>query len=400
MSLRLCGRINEMKKISILGSTGSIGTSALDVIALHPDRFEVAGLAEGHDVALLATQIDKFKPRLVSVRDETSAKILCGLIKGKVPEIVWGIEGASKVASMPDVDTVVSAIVGAAGLRPTIEAIKAGKTIALANKETMVIAGELVTALARKHKAVILPVDSEHSAIHQSLSGHRMDDVSRIILTASGGPFLKVPVKDLERVTVADALKHPRWSMGAKITIDSATMMNKGLEVIEAHWLFAMPQEKIDVMIHPQSIVHSMVEYKDGCVIAQLGVPDMRAPIAYALSYPERVKTNVEKLDLMKVGQLTFEAPDRGKFPCIGLAFEVLKTGRSAPVVLNAANEIAVAAFLEGKISFVAIPRVVDAAMQHHTIKSCTTLDDILEVDRRARETTAAVIASDSYAIP
>ncbi len=381
-----------MKRISILGSTGSIGKSALDVIALHPDRFEVVGLAEGHDVELLARQIEKFLPKLVSVRDEASAKKLGTLLKEKTPEIVWGIDGACKVASMSEADTVVSAIVGAAGLSPTIEAIKTKKTIALANKETMVIAGELVTRLAKEHRVAILPVDSEHSAIYQSLIGHRPEDVLRIILTASGGPFLKLSKKELERVTIEDALHHPRWSMGAKITIDSATMMNKGLEVIEARWLFDMTAERIDIVIHPQSIVHSMVEYKDGCVVAELGQPDMRAPIAYAISYPERVETNVERLDLKKIGQLTFEAPDREKFPCLDLAYDALKAGGSSPVVLNAANEVAVAAFLGGKVPFISISRIVEKALQAHKPKRCDTLEEILEIDREARSVTSKII--------
>ncbi len=381
-----------MKRISILGSTGSIGTSAIEIIALHPDRFEIAGLAEGHDVNLLAKQIERFSPKLVSVRDESSAKELRSLLKGKMPEIVWGIEGAAEVASMPDVDTVVSAIVGAAGLKPTIEAIRRGKDIALANKETMVIAGALVTELAKKHDAAILPVDSEHSAIFQSLTGHRRGDVSRIILTASGGPFLKYSAADLERVTISDALKHPRWSMGAKITIDSATMMNKGLEVIEARWLFDIGHDRIDVLIHPQSIVHSMVEYRDGCVMAQMGMPDMRAPIAYALSYPQRVETNIAGLKLEKIGELTFEAPDMAKFPCLKLAYDALKAGRSVPVVLNAANEIAVAAFLAGKIPFVSIAKVVERTIQAHDAGPCSTLEEILGVDGWARETARTFI--------
>ena len=381
-----------MKRISILGSTGSIGKSALDVIAHNQERFEVVGLAEGHDISLLSEQIEKFRPKLVSVRDETSAKTLREFIKGKIPEIVWGIEGACQVASMTEADIIVSAIVGAAGLKPTVKAIEAHKTIALANKETMVIAGELVSSLSRDCGATILPVDSEHSAIHQSLSGHRREDVARLILTASGGPFLKVPLKDLEHVTVADALRHPRWLMGAKITIDSATMMNKGLEVIEAKWLFQMLPENIDVVIHPQSIIHSMVEYRDGCVIAQMGVPDMRAPIAYALSYPERVKTGVEKLDFMKIGHLTFEAPDHAKFPCLTLAYEAIKAGGSYPVVLNASNEVAVAAFLEGKIPFTSIARIVEKSVEQHGVRQCRTIEDILDVDREARSLTLEII--------
>jgi 1-deoxy-D-xylulose-5-phosphate reductoisomerase len=370
-----------MKRISILGSTGSIGKSSLDVIAQNPDRFEVVGLAEGHDIACLAGQIKRFKPRLVS-----SAKKLRDLFTGNLPEVVWGIEGACLVAGQSEADTVVSAIVGAAGLKPTIEAIKKGKNIALANKETMVIAGELVKTLARASGSKILPVDSEHSAVHQSLAGHRLLDVTRIILTASGGPFWRFPLEDLKRVTVADALKHPRWSMGAKITIDSATLMNKGLEVIEARWLFDMSPDKIDVVIHPQSIVHSMVEYRDGCVIAQMGVPDMRAPIAYALSYPERVPSGVERLNLVKIGQLTFEAPDPVKFPCLRLAYDALRSGRSSPVALNAANEVAVAAFLDEKISFTAISETVEKAMQCHEVKHCESIEEILEIDRQTRE--------------
>jgi 1-deoxy-D-xylulose-5-phosphate reductoisomerase len=256
----------------------------------------------------------------------------------------------------------------------------------------MVIAGELVKTLARESGSKILPVDSEHSAIHQSLAGHRLEDVTRIILTASGGPFWNIPLEDLKRVTVKDALKHPRWSMGAKITIDSATLMNKGFEVIEARWLFDVSHDKIDVVIHPQSIVHSMVEYRDGCVIAQMGVPDMRSPIAYALSYPERVPSGVERLSLVKIGQLTFEAPNLVKFPCLQLAYDALKSGRSSPVVLNAANEVAVAAFLDGKISFIAISETVEKTMQHHEVVSCSSIEEILHIDKLTRDNTITII--------
>jgi 1-deoxy-D-xylulose-5-phosphate reductoisomerase len=309
-----------MKNISILGSTGSIGQSTLDVVARHPDRFGVVGLAEGHDVELLAKQIERFHPKVVSVRDPESANRLRGLLGSHRPEILSGIEGACAVASMSEAQMVVSAIVGAAGLLPTMRAIESRKNVALANKETMVVAGEIVSSLAEEMGVKILPVDSEHAAIHQSLVGHRREDVTAIHLTASGGPFLKATREEMERAGPEEAIKHPRWSMGAKITIDSATMMNKGLEVIEARWLFNVPSDRIRVVIHPQSIVHSLVEYKDGCVVAQLGVPDMRAPIAYAIAWPERVESGVERLDLSKVGDLTFEEPDCERFPCLRLA--------------------------------------------------------------------------------
>jgi 1-deoxy-D-xylulose-5-phosphate reductoisomerase len=327
-----------MKKLAILGSTGSIGQSTLDVVARHRERFEVVGLAEGHDVALLAKQVEAFRPKVVSVRDEASVEQLASLLRVPRPEILCGIDGACAVAAESGADMVVSAIVGAAGLTPTIAAIEAGKDIALANKETMVAAGELVSKLAAEKKIAILPVDSEHAAIHQSLAGHRREDVLALHLTASGGPFLRASRAAMERATAAEASRHPRWSMGAKITIDSATLMNKGLEVIEAHWLFGVPPDRIRVVVHPQSIVHSMVEYLDGCVVAQLGVPDMRAPIAYAISWPERVESGVERLNLARVGSLTFEEPDRERFPALGLAYRALEAGGSMPAALNAAK--------------------------------------------------------------
>lgn len=376
-----------MKSLSILGSTGSIGVSTLDVVRQHPDKLKVVGLAEGHDVNLLAEQIREFRPRIVSVRDETSATRLRELLGNEQPEIHWGIEGAAVVGEAEGADMVVSAIVGAAGLVPTVRAIKAGKDIALANKETLVVAGQLVSDLVKEHGVNLLPVDSEHSAIFQSLTGHRQEDVERIILTASGGPFRNTPAEELQHVKPEQALKHPQWSMGAKITIDSATLMNKGLEVIEAHWLFNMPAEKIGVVVHPQSIIHSMVEYIDGCVMAQLGAPDMRAPIAYALSWPERCESGIKKLDLTEIGTLTFENPDIDRFPALRLAFDALKAGQTYPAVLNAANEIAVAAFLERKIGFTDIPRIVDKTMQAHTPFSPATLDEYLAADRWGRQT-------------
>lgn len=381
-----------MKSISILGSTGSIGQSALDVVSRHPDKFRVVGLAEGHDVTLLADQIKLFRPELVSVRDAQAAARLKDLIHDTKIEIRHGIDGACAVASLPIADTVLSAIVGAAGLAPTVAAIEAGKRIALANKETMVVAGELIGKLCEKKKVGIIPVDSEHSAIHQSLAGHRIDDVTKLILTASGGPFLKSSMGDIENATPAQALKHPRWSMGAKITIDSATLMNKGLEVIEARWLFGIEATRIEVVVHPQSIIHSMVEYRDGCVVAQLGMPDMRAPIAYALSHPERVESGVPRLNLAAIGQLTFEAPDLKRFPSLSLAFDALEIGRSMPAVLNAANEIAVAAFIEGRLSFGGIPKIVKETMNAHDPKSFDSVDEILEVDRWAREKARALL--------
>ncbi|HPQ80547.1 MAG TPA: 1-deoxy-D-xylulose-5-phosphate reductoisomerase [bacterium] len=381
-----------MKRISILGSTGSIGQSTLDVVERHPDSFSISGLAEGHDVELLARQAEKFRPRVVSVRDEESAARLKELLRTHRPEILTGIGGASAVAAMEDSDVVVSAIVGAAGLLPTVAAIRAGKSIALANKETMVVAGALVKELASEGGVSIVPVDSEHSAIFQSLAGHRREDVSRIILTASGGPFLRSSLEDIERATPEAALKHPRWNMGAKITIDSASLMNKGLEVIEARWLFDMPPERIAVVVHPQSIVHSMVEYRDGCVVAQMGVPDMRAPIAYAIAYPARVESGVEKLDLASVGRLDFEEPDAKRFPCLALSFEALAAGDSMPAVLNAANEVAVAAFIEKRASFTDIYRIVKKTMDAHSPRPFGSVEEILEVDRWARETARETI--------
>lgn len=375
-----------MRYLSILGSTGSIGQSTLDVVKRHPGRFAVAALAEGHDVELLSRQIEEFRPKLVSVRDSQSAQKLSGLLGSYKPEIVCGIEGACVVASHPDADTVVSAIVGAAGLKPTTAAIEAGKTIALANKETLVVAGEFVKNFAIKNNVAIIPVDSEHSAIFQSLVGQRREDVARIILTASGGPFLRSSLREIEEATPEVALKHPRWSMGSKITIDSATLMNKGLEVIEARWLFDMPEDRIGVVVHPQSIIHSMVEYRDGCVIGQMGVPDMRAPIAYAISYPERVESGVERLNLAKIGQLNFEEPDRKRFPCLDLAYAALKAQGSMPACLNAANEVAVEAFLGHKLSFGSIARVVEKTMEAHDTKTWRSIDEIIEVDRWARE--------------
>ncbi len=381
-----------MRSLSILGSTGSIGVSTLDVVRQHPDKFQVTGLAAGTDIALLAEQIKEFRPVAVSIRDEASVQKLRNLCGEYKPDILFGIDGSATIAEMDGSDMVVSAIVGAAGLVPTVRAIKAGKHIALANKETLVVAGQLVSDLVKQHGVHLLPVDSEHSAVFQSLAGHRSEDVERIILTASGGPFRNTPAEELKQVTLQQALKHPQWSMGAKITIDSATMMNKGLEVIEAHWLFNVPAEKIGVVVHPQSIIHSMVEYIDGCVMAQLGTPDMRAPIAYALAWPERCESGIPKLDLAKIGTLTFEEPDTVRFPALRLAYQALKAGRTCPAVLNAANEIAVEAFLNKRICFTDIAATVEKTLQAHEAFAPIELDDYLLADRWARETATKFI--------
>ncbi len=383
-----------MKKLSILGSTGSIGQSTLEVVRRNPDAFRVVGLAEGHDVELLSRQIGEFMPRLVSVRDEAAARRLGEIMGPRCPEVVFGIEGACAVASLSEADVVVSAIVGALGIRPTLAAIDAGTTVALANKETLVAAGKMVMARARRKGVAILPIDSEHSAIFQSLVGHRREDIRRLILTASGGPFRQHTKEQLKGVTVEQALKHPRWSMGAKITIDSATLMNKGLEVIEARWLFDMPPSRVDVVVHPQSIVHSLVEYADGCVVAELGDPDMRAPIAYALAYPERVSSGVESLDLARIGTLTFEEPDRERFPALALAYQALEAGDTMPTVMNAANEVAVERFLNRDIGFCDIAALVQRVMDAHQPRPYASLEELIDVDARARARAREVHAS------
>ena len=381
-----------MKKLSILGSTGSIGVSTLEIVANHPDRFQVVALTAGNNLELLKQQIETFSPRLVSVMTEESAQLLRRMLPGPKPEILAGVPGLIAAATADDTDMVVAAIVGAAGLVPTAAAIKAGKDVALANKETLVTAGHLIMRMVAEKGVKLYPVDSEHSAVFQSMEGHRSEDIEKIILTASGGPFLTWPADRLADVTIEDALNHPNWSMGKKITIDSATMMNKGLEVIEARWLFDVPAARIDVNIHPQSIIHSMVEYIDGCVIAQLGTPDMKAPIAYALSYPERVSTGVKPLDLTLVSGLTFFKPDLTKFRCLKLAYDSLDAGESMPAVLNAANEVAVEAFLTGRIRFVEIPAAIERTMSFHQTHSLGTIEEVLFVDRWARDKTRELL--------
>lgn len=375
-----------MKKITILGSTGSIGVSALDVLEKNPRKFRVAALAAGHNVVLLAGQILKFRPAVVSVRTREDARRLCDMLgsKHQIP-VLYDEAGAEEVAAYPGADMVLSAISGAAGLKPTMAAMEAGKDIALANKETMVIAGPLVTKKARQKKIAILPVDSEHSAIFQCLAGQKPENLKRIILTASGGPFYNLSGADLKKVTLQQALKHPRWKMGTKITIDSASLMNKGLEVIEAKWLFDLDIGRIDVLIHPQSVVHSLVEFLDGSVLAQLGIADMRIPIAYALAYPRRLANDLPGLNLAKAGPLAFLKPDMKKFRCLALAYEAGRIGGTAPVVLNAANEVAVAAFVENKICFNDLPKVIEKVLNRHHAQKNPSLEDILGVDGESR---------------
>jgi 1-deoxy-D-xylulose-5-phosphate reductoisomerase len=376
-----------IKSLTILGSTGSIGVNTLEVIRQFPDRFQVVALGAGRNVGLLREQIEAFRPRLVAVLDEDCAAHLNRLVRDCEyrPEIVSGTAGYQCCAVLPEAEMVVAAMVGAAGLIPTLAAIQAGKHIALANKETLVIAGAVVMPLAQQAGVRILPVDSEHSAIFQALQGNQRKHLRRILLTASGGPFFRKSLQELVEVTPEAALCHPNWSMGRKITIDSATLMNKGLEVIEAHWLFDVPVEQIAIHIHPESVVHSMVEYVDGSVIAQLGIPDMKAPIAYALSYPERLPIANPALDLLRLGNLSFYPPDEAKFPCLRLAYEACRVGSTLPAVLNAANEVAVDAFLQGRIGFMDIARTIEEAMSRHSVAGEATLEAILEADNWAR---------------
>ncbi len=382
-----------MKNLSLLGATGSIGVSTLEVVAAHPGRFRVLALTGGNNLSRLAEQVLRFQPELVAVLTAFDAERLKQLLGKSGPEILWGVEGLIACATLQGVDLVVSAIVGAAGLVPTVAAIEAGRDVALANKETLVTAGPLVMAALARRGVRLYPVDSEHSAIFQSLQGHRRSDVKRLILTASGGPFRTRRLADLARVTPEDALAHPNWQMGRKITIDSATMMNKGLEVIEARWLFDLPGQAIDVHIHPQSIVHSMVEYCDGSVIAQLGIPDMKTPIAYALTYPERLPLQLPPLDLCALRNLTFEHPEPGRFPCLELAYAALAADGTAPAVLNAANEVAVEAFLEGRIAFLDIPAIIQGTLDRHQVTPLRHLDDVLNADRWARQEARRLIA-------
>lgn len=375
-----------MKHLSILGSTGSIGCNALKIVEMFPQRFAVKALAAKSNTDLLARQIEQFSPELAVVYDrETMQQLKKKLAAGIDAEILCGDEGYRTAATADGVDIVLTAVVGAAGLMPTLAAIETGKTIALANKETLVMAGEIVTRKAAQKGVRILPVDSEHSAIFQCLQGHRQADVAKILLTASGGPFLDLPASQFCNITTAQALNHPNWDMGPKITIDSATLMNKGLEVLEAKSLFGVSEDMIEVVIHPQSVIHSMVAYQDGSVIAQLGIPDMKTAIAYALSFPERLPLNQPLPDFSGQQKLTFQKPDLEKFPCLALAFEACKVGRTLPAVLNAANEVAVNAFLKKEISFSDIARIVKGTMDAHTVAANLELSDIIDADRQAR---------------
>jgi 1-deoxy-D-xylulose-5-phosphate reductoisomerase len=379
-----------VRRLAILGSTGSIGVQGLDVVSRFPDRFQVVALAAGRNVARLAEQVARFRPAVVSVADPAAAKELRGRVPASV-EILCGDDGPVEIARRADVDFVLAAISGGAGLRSTAAAVEAGKTIGLANKESLVLAGELLMARAAAVGATVLPVDSEHSAIHQSLVGHNRDEVRRLILTASGGPLRAVPAGELPDVTPARALKHPNWSMGDKITIDSATLMNKGLEVIEARWLFDVEPRRIDILVHPESVVHSMVEYVDGSVVSQLGTPDMRGPISYAMGHPGRLPLDLPPLDLALLGRLTFEQPDPERFPAFTLAYRALERGGTAPAVLSGADEAAVGAFLAGRCRFTEIASICAEVLEAHRPEPVQSVDQALaasewgrtEADRR-----------------
>ncbi len=381
-----------MKRLAILGSTGSIGVSTLDVVARFPDRFEVTALAAGKNLIRFGEQIRAFRPSLVSVAREDDVPALRRAVPDYGGAVVWGTEGLHDVATHVPADLVVAALVGALGLPPTLAAVRAGKDVALANKEALVVSGELMTREAARRGVRLLPVDSEHNAVFQALHGHRRADVKRIILTASGGPFLHRSADDFACIRVADALQHPTWKMGDKITIDSATLMNKGLEVIEARWLFDLPTAQVSVMVHPQSIVHSMVEYVDGSVLAQLGIPDMRVPISYVLAYPERLPLEaLPSLNLAEVARLEFLEPDFDKFPCLGLAYTALERGGTCPAVLNAANEVTVGRFLAGRLAFPDIANVNARVLAAHEPRTADDLDRILAADAWARERAEAL---------
>ncbi|MBL8469125.1 1-deoxy-D-xylulose-5-phosphate reductoisomerase [Methyloversatilis discipulorum] len=376
-----------MRRLTVLGATGSIGVSTLDVVARHPDRFEIVALSGHRQIDRLAEQCLAFAPRIAVVADADAAVVLRERLSGRVPtEVMHGVEALEMVAALPEVDTVMAAIVGAAGLRPALAAARAGKRILLANKESLVMSGDLFMREVAAHGATLLPIDSEHNAVFQCMPTKGREGVRRILLTASGGPFRRTPIADLANVTPEQACAHPNWDMGRKISVDSATMMNKGLEVIEARWLFDTPAERIDVVIHPQSIVHSMVEYVDGSVLAQMGNPDMRTPIAHALAWPERIESGVGVLDLAAAADLVFERPDLDRFPCLKLAFDALRAGAGTPAVLNAANEVAVAAFLEHRLGFRAIADVIAATLEALPDQPSSTLDEVFAADAAARE--------------
>ena len=375
-----------MKQIAILGSTGSIGTQTLDVVRQHPEAFSVYALSAHRSIDLLIKQALEFNPAVVCIADETYYRPLCEALSDLPIRVLAGEKALAEMVTMPAIDVVVAAMVGYAGLRPTIEAIKAKKTIALANKETLVVAGEIIDRLAKRYKVDILPVDSEHSAIFQSLVGEDMTSVEKLLLTASGGPFRNFTLEQMQYVTAAEALRHPNWEMGAKITIDSASMMNKGFEVIEARWLFDIPVDKIQVLVHPQSVVHSAVQFVDGSVKAQLGTPDMRMPIQYALTYPERWMSDVARLDLFATQSLTFEEPDLKRFPNLALAYEAMNKGGNMPCVLNAANEVVNLAFREGRCGFMQMSQVIAQTMEKTMFITEPTYEDYVQTDKEARK--------------
>lgn len=378
----------EMKRISILGSTGSIGTNALSIVSEFPDQYSIVALAAGRNIELLTKQVDTFKPELVVVFDGQCAEQLRENLgaRGAGLEILWGPLGYEAAATIASADLIISAMVGASGLLPTIAAVRAGKKVAIANKESLVMAGELIVNAAMNSGGCIIPVDSEHSAIFQCLTGNNKSDLDKIILTASGGPFLDTSTEEMALISPGKALCHPRWKMGRKVTIDSATLMNKGLEVIEARWLFGVPLNRIEVAVHPESIVHSMCVYRDGAVIAQLGLPDMRVPIAYAMSHPQRLTLSVGAPDFFEIGCLTFRKPDLDRFPCLGLAYQASEAGGTFPSVLSAANEVAVNAFLTGRIGFGQIDKIIREAINCHEAASSPRLEDILAADKWARK--------------
>lgn len=381
-----------MKRISVLGSTGSIGVSTLQVVREHPDQFSVVGLSAGKNVDLLYEQIREFRPKIVSVETKELADQLRLRLNSPSPVVIYGSQGAIEVATYPETDFVVSAILGFAGLKPTIAAIQAGKDVGLANKETLVTAGHIVMQLVQDRNVKLLPIDSEHSAIFQCLQGENRDDVEKMIITASGGALRHLTREQLKYVSVKEALQHPNWKMGAKITIDSATMMNKGLEVIEAHWLFSIPYSHIDVLIHYESIIHSMVEFKDGAVMAQLGTPDMRVPIQYALTYPDRIPLQTERLSLAKIGKLHFKDMDFDRYPAMRLAFQVGNSGGTYPTVLNAANEVFVAHILKEQFPLYRLEESIERVLEKHVNISSPSIEDIMECDRWARRTAEEVV--------
>ena len=381
-----------MKGLAILGSTGSVGTNVLRIVDAFPERFAVVGLSAGDNVEKLAEQVARYRPRVVSVKSAAAREALGRHLDLRALRVLVGEEGAVEVATHPDARLVVASAVGAVGLVPTYRALQAGKDVALANKETLVMAGELMVAQARARGGTLLPIDSEHCALHQCLGGRAARDVRRLVLTASGGPFRTRARETFDRITPAEALAHPTWCMGRKITIDSATLMNKGLEVIEARWLFGVGADRVEVLIHPQSVVHSMVEFVDGTVLAQIGVTDMRLPIQYALSYPERWEAAIPGIDFTRALRLEFDSPDHDRFPCLGLAYRALEGGGTLPAVLNAANEEAVAAFLDGRIGFCAIPDAIREVMDDHPARPVAALDDVLAADGWARQRARAAL--------